>query len=172
MNMPGWNYEDFFFTEFIPQIEKKYNVKGDKEHRAIMGLSMGGGGTVIYGQRHPDMFSACYAMSAWLDFSGESNYPKGSKPCLVQESVREHSAVRFMENADEKTLNRLRTVKWFFDCGDDDFLLDANVRMHQLMRDNKIKDELRVRNGQHNWEYWHQALRMALPFVTRSFGKK
>ena len=160
MNMPGWNYEDFFFTEFMPAVERKYRVIGDKQHRAVMGLSMGGGGCTIYCQRHPDMFSSCYAMSAWLGFSGENDYPKGSKPHLVQESMREHSAISFIENADEQTLVRLRTVRWFFDCGDDDFLLDLNVRLHQLMRDRKVKDELRVRDGQHNWEYWHQALRM------------
>ena len=37
-NMPGWNYEDFFFQEFLPTIEKKYRVVGDKQHRAVMGL--------------------------------------------------------------------------------------------------------------------------------------
>ena len=54
-NMPGWNYEDFFFQEFIPQVEKKYRGVGDKGHRAVMGLSMGGGGSTVYCQRHPDM---------------------------------------------------------------------------------------------------------------------
>ncbi len=171
MNMPGWAYEDFFFQEFLPQIEQKYRIVGDKAHRAVMGLSMGGGGSAIYCQRHPEMFSSCYAMSAWLEFSGVNQYEKDSKPYLVQESMREYSALRFMEKADEATLVKLRTVKWFFDCGDDDFLFDLNVKMHQLMRDKKVKDELRVRNGQHNWEYWHQAIRTALPFATRNFGK-
>ena len=171
MNMPGWNYEDFFFSELIPQIEKKYRVAGDKEHRAVMGLSMGGGGCTIYSQRHPEMFSSCYAMSGWIDFSGKSNYPKDSKPYFTQESMREYSAISFVRKANEETLGKLRTVKWFFDCGDDDFLLDLNILIYQLMRDKKVKSELRVRNGIHNWEYWHQALRMALPFATRNFGK-
>lgn len=170
MNMPGWNYEDFFFRELVPQIEGKYRVAGDKAHRAVMGLSMGGGGCTIYCQRHPEMFSACYAMSGWIDFSGKSSYPKDSKPYFTQESMREYSAISFVRNADEETLGRLRTVKWFFDCGDDDFLLDLNVQIYQLMRDKKVKAELRVRNGIHNWEYWHQALRIALPFASRSFG--
>ncbi|MBQ8098174.1 MAG: esterase family protein, partial [Bacteroidaceae bacterium] len=65
-NMPGWAYERFFFEELIPQIEKKFHIYGDKAHRAISGLSMGGGGSVGYCQKHPDMFSSCYAFSAWL----------------------------------------------------------------------------------------------------------
>ena len=58
-NMPGWSYEDFFFQEFIPAVEAKYRCIGDKGHRAIMGLSMGGGGSTVYAQRHPEMFSSC-----------------------------------------------------------------------------------------------------------------
>ena len=170
-NMPGWNYEDFFFQEFLPQVEKKYRGVGDKGHRAVMGLSMGGGGSTVYCQRHPDMFSSCYAMSAWLD-NQNNNVGVGQekdKRYYVSEAVKEHSALRFVEQADEETKKQLRTVKWFFDCGDDDFLFDQSVRLHQLMRNNRIKDELRVRNGVHNWEYWHLALRMALPFASRNF---
>ena len=181
-NVEDWPYEDFFYQEFIPEVEKKYRIIGDKEHRAIMGLSMGGGGSVVYSQRHPDMYSSCYAMSAWLDnesgevksamdraFSGKDQ--KKDKLFIVCESVKDNSAVKFVENADEATVEKLRTVKWFIDCGDDDFLMDLSVRLYQKMRDKKIKAELRIRNGVHNWEYWHTALRMALPFASRNFGK-
>ena len=170
-NMPGWNYEDFFFQEFVPAVEMKYHAVGDKGHRAVMGLSMGGGGSTVYCQRHPDMFSSCYAMSAWLD-NQNNNVGVGQekdKRYYVSEAVKEHSALRFVEQADDETKKQLRTVKWFFDCGDDDFLFDQSLRLHQLMRNARIKDELRIRNGVHNWEYWHLALRMALPFASRNF---
>lgn len=170
-NMPGWAYEDFFFQELLPQVETKYRAIGDKQHRAVMGLSMGGGGSTVYCQRHPEMFSSCYAMSAWLD-NPQNNVGSGNgknKRWYVCEAVKEHSALRFLQEADDETVQKLRTVKWFFDCGDDDFLFDLSVRIHQLMREKRIKDELRIRNGVHNWEYWHQALRMALPFASREF---
>lgn len=170
-NMPGWAYEDFFFQEFLPTVEQKYRIVGNKENRAIMGLSMGGGGSTVYCQRHPDMFSSCYAMSPWLNH-GESDVKAGEekdKRYYVCEAVRQHSALRFVEEADEETKQKLRTVKWFFDCGDDDFLFDQSVRIHQLMRSAHIHGELRIRNGVHNWEYWHQSLRMALPFASRNF---
>ena len=170
-NQPGRAYEDFFFQEFLPFVEEKYNIAGDKAHRAIMGLSMGGGGSTVYSQRHPDMFSSCYSMSGWLD----EPEPGEDEPrdMLYQErlSVHEHSAIAYLENADDATLEQLRSVKWFFDCGDDDFLLDVNLKMHQLMRDKGVKSELRVRDGWHCWEYWHLALRLALPFASRNFGE-
>ena len=48
-----WNYEDFFFNELMPHIEKTYRVKSDKRYRAVAGLSMGGGGTFMYALHHP-----------------------------------------------------------------------------------------------------------------------
>ena len=173
-NMPGWRYEDFFFQEFMPAVEAKYAIIGDRSHRAVMGLSMGGGGSVVYCQRHPDLFSSCYAMSPWLDNANDEVWPLDSKKdCLyyVANAVHDHSALDFIDKADEATLERLRTVAWFVDCGDDDYLLDLSLAFHQKMRARGVKNELRVRNGVHNWEYWHLALRMALPFASRNFTK-
>ena len=117
------------------------------------------------------MFSSCYAMSAWLDNEKREVKPgdEKDKSYFVTQAVNEHSALRFVEQADDATKEKLRTVKWFFDCGDEDFLFDQSVKMHQLMRAAWIRDELRIRNGVHNWEYWHLALRMALPFASRNF---
>ena len=167
-NMPGWRYEDFFFQEFMPAVEKKYRVISDKGHRAVMGLSMGGGGSTVYAQRHPDMFSSCYAMSAWLDNKSNEVAAKNEpKDCryYVAESVREHSALDFIDNADDATLEALRTVAWFIDCGDDDGCLLASLEFFQKARNRNVPLELRVRNGSHNWEYWRVSLVMALDFI-------
>lgn len=171
-DMPGWAYETFFFTEFIPAVESKYRIVGDKRHRAVMGLSMGGGGSTVYCQRHPDMFSSCYAMSAWLstDRVGEQTDPN-DRFYYTNKAVRDHSAVAFLESMDKATADSLRTVRWFFDCGDDDGLMYLSVKMHELMQRHGIKNELRIRDGVHNWEYWHTALRTALPFASRSFER-
>ena len=170
-NMPGWSYEDFFFKELLPLVEKKYRAGGSKGQRAVMGLSMGGGGSTVYGQRHTEMFSSVFAMSAWLDSEDMRRREPGvdDRLYLLNKAVKDHSALNYVRNADEKTVNELRTVKWFIDCGDDDFLFTQNIRLHQLMRKKRIKSELRVRNGNHNWEYWHYSIRMAFPFVTRNF---
>ncbi|MBR5905722.1 MAG: esterase family protein [Bacteroidales bacterium] len=171
-NMPGWNYEDFFFSELIPSVEKKYSCGGSKGSRAIMGLSMGGGGSTVYAQRHPDMFSSCYAMSAWLDNKTNEvsdGKERKDKFWYVCEAVKEHSALEFLDNADKETLKKLRTVAWFLDCGDDDFLLQQSMDFHMKMRKAKVHSEFRVRDGVHNWEYWHLALRWSLPFASRNF---
>ena len=175
-NMPGWAYEDFFYKEFLPYIEKTYRVKGDKQHRAIAGLSMGGGGTASYAQRYPDMYCAAYAMSALMNIpvSGEEagkDPDPTNKMAVLTRSVQEHSCIRYVAEADDARKAQLRTVQWFVDCGDDDFLLDRNIEFFQAMRNAGIPCQFRVRDGGHTSEYWHSALYMCLPFVSRNFAK-
>ena len=173
-DMRGWNYEEFFFTEFLPTIEKQYRIKADKQHRAIAGLSMGGGGCTSYAQRHADMFGACYAMSAFLHMGAEGvdaqKVAQGDKTALLFDAAHRLSCVDYVKNADEARKQELRTVKWFVDCGDDDFLFDGNIDFYQAMRRAHIPCQLRVRDGGHTWEYWHSALYIALPWVSRSFN--
>lgn len=173
-NMPGWAYEDFFYQEFVPYIEKTYRVIGDKQHRAIAGLSMGGGGATSYAQRHSDMYCAAYAMSALMSIPQQGAMPSQNpddKMALLTKSVIENSCIKYVEEADEARKTELRSVQWFVDCGDDDFLLDRNIEFTQAMRNAQIPAQFRVRDGAHTWEYWHSALYTCLPFVTRTFGK-
>ena len=120
----------------------------------------------------PALAATCFAMSAWLACDDFKEEPKDKQDCLyrTRESVNRLSTIKFMQQADEATLQKLRSVKWFFDCGDDDFLFDVNASIHQLMRNKGVRHEFRVRNGVHNWEYWHYSLRLALPFVSRCFA--
>ncbi len=172
-NMPGWAYEDFFYNEFVPYIEKTYRVKSDKEHRAVAGLSMGGGGATSYAQRHSDMFCAAYAISALMTIPAGNENPSADpndKMSILTRSVIENSCVQYVLDADDARKAELRSVAWFVDCGDDDFLLDRNIEFFQAMRNAGIPLQFRVRDGGHTNEYWHTALFTCLPFVSRNFA--
>ena len=170
-NMPGWKYEDFFFNELIPYIEQKYNCGGSKNQRAIAGLSMGGGGATALAQHHPEMFSSSYAMSALMALPEGREIPAdpNNKVGKLFRAVEQNDCVNYVKNADDATRDALRTVNWFVDCGDDDFLLDVNINYIRAMKEAKIPVQFRVREGDHSHEYWHTALYYALPFASRSF---
>ena len=173
-DMEGWAYERFFFEEFLPAVEKEYRIKGDKASRAIAGLSMGGGGSTSYAQRHADMFCACYAMSALMHLDApQAQAPRDEKDKMwhLTKAVNKLSCVDYVANANDKTKEALRTVAWYVDCGDDDFLFECNMNLVLAMRKAGIPYQLRVRDGGHTWEYWHSALYDALPFVSRVFAK-
>ena len=168
-NMKGWSYEDHFYQELLPAVEKKYRAGGSREQRAVAGLSMGGGGSVGYAMSHPDMFAACYAMSAWLTSGINPNVQDNDKPGLLNNAVGIHNPIEKLKNISQEEENKLRSIAWFIDCGDDDFLFDQNIDFYKEMRQRKFTVQLRVRDGGHTWEYWHNALRMCLPFVSRNF---
>lgn len=170
-DMPEWKYETFFFTEFLPYIEKTYRIIGNKQNRAIAGLSMGGGGTTVYAQKHSDMFCAAFPMSALMQREDQyNNIPRHMKQWYaLNEAVKENDCVEFVLNADEPTLEKLRSVKWFLDCGDDDFLLKYNLNFVNAMHAKKVPIEFRVRDGGHVWDYWKGSLYLCLPFVSGVF---
>lgn len=172
-NMEGWNYEDFFFNEFMPYIESTYRITPGRENRAIAGLSMGGGGCTSYAQRHPELFCAAYAMSALMNIPGngpDSAPGMDNKVAQLNKAVREHNCIAYVAEADDARKQQLRSLAWFVDCGDDDFLLDRNIEFFQAMRQAGVPVQFRVRNGGHTWEYWHSALYNCLPFITRTMA--
>jgi len=167
-NLPGWAYEDYFFRELIPHIDKTFRTKAEKGLRAIAGLSMGGGGATFYAQRHPEYFSSACALSALVD---EPNSRAASRlGSDFAEAGRKVNPVSFVKNATEAQLAALRSVRWYFDCGDDDHLIVGNLTLFLLMREKEVPMELRVRNGGHNWVYWQTALTPVLQFISTGFA--
>jgi len=120
--------------------------------------------------RYPGPVDGRWRLSGWLDNPEPKEENPNDKLYLVSKAVHDFSAIDFVANADDATLDKLRTVKWFIDCGDDDFILDLSLRMYQTMRRRGVPCELRVRDGWHSWEYWHTALRFSLPFASRNFN--
>ncbi len=172
-NMGDWRYEDFFFEELMPYVESTYRIKGEKRFRAIAGLSMGGGGSFMYALHHPELFSSSCPLSAsvgslTLDKLKERLKERGIS--LSEEQVKayfeNHNAISLVESMPAE---EVKSVRWFIDCGDDDFLYEGNSLIHIAMRKKDIPHEYRVRNGGHSWTYWRESLPVVLEFVSDAF---
>ena len=174
-----WRYEDFFFEEFMPYVESTYRIKGEKRFRAISGLSMGGGGTFMYALHHPELFSSACPLSAYCgplsleDMENQYNrrgMEAGSKE-EMETWFKRHSAVELINAIDAEALkkSRQKQVRWYIDCGDDDFLYEGNSLAHIAMRKKEIPHEYRVREGGHTWTYWRESLPEVLSFISDAF---
>jgi len=169
-----WNYENFFFEELMPTVEKMYRIKSKKRFRAIAGLSMGGGGSFIYALHRPDLFSSACPLSAYVgplsveDFKNRLQKNNSTIPdeAKVQSYFENHNAVSLINNL---PVEKTKSVRWFIDCGDDDFLYEGNSLVHLAMRKKNIPHEYRVRNGGHTWTYWRESLPEVLKFVSQAF---
>jgi enterochelin esterase-like enzyme len=168
-----WNYEDFFFQEFMPAIEKAYRIRAEKRYRAISGLSMGGGGTFMYALHHPELFSSACPLSASTgpisleeaSSRWEKQYPGISKDDLTK-YYNQHSALELVKNMPD---DQKKAVRWYIDCGDDDFLYEGNSLVHIAMKKKEIPHEFRIREGAHNWTYWRESLPTVLEFISQAF---
>ena len=163
-NVENWSYMDFFFQEFIPHIDKKFNTIASKEGCAIAGLSMGGGGSFVYAQRHPEMFNAAYSTSGLLDHRYRPNKVRSYENIGWYWSVAVTSPVEYLRNASAEDIEKLRSVRWMLDCGDDDGIISTNLDFYIEMKREKVPVEFRVRNGKHNWAFWRESLPLILNF--------
>lgn len=169
-----WPYEDFFFTEFMPFIEKTYRIRADKHYRAIAGLSMGGEGTFIYALHHPELFSSACPLSAATgpgSIEELKNYRlwpgvEGIKDADKESYFKKYSVLSLIENM---PVTQKKAVRWYIDCGDDDFLFEGNALVHIAMRKKEIPHEFRIRDGVHSWTYWRASLPVVLEFVSMAF---
>lgn len=166
-DLPGWEYARFFIEEFLPAVEGHYRIRGDKAHRAIAGLSMGGCGTLYYAQHHPDLFGSACPLSALIQFDAPR---KASNPDYIA-AFEKHNALAFLRTMTDQEADALRTVRWWVDCGDDDFLWEGNVLFYSEMRRRNIPLQYRMRDGGHTWRYWRTALPDVLQFVSAGYGQ-
>lgn len=168
-----WLYEDYFFKELMPFVEKKYRIKSDKRYRAIAGLSMGGDGSFTYALHHPELFSSACPLSA-----GTGPLTKEIAKTNVRridstatdaqiEAFYNRQSVPLLVNNMPDSLKK--AVRWYIDCGDDDFLYEGNSLVHIAMRKKEIPHEFRIRNGGHTWSYWRSALPEVLDFISQAF---
>lgn len=172
-NVGDWRYEDFFFEELMPFVEKTYRIKGEKRFRAVAGLSMGGGGSFMYALHHPELFSSACPLSASvgaLTLEDLKERLKRMEQTLSEEETQKYfernSALKLIESV---PVEDIKTVRWYIDCGDDDFLYEGNALVHIALRKKEIPHEFRVRDGSHSWTYWREALPTVLGFVSDAF---
>jgi len=170
-----FRYEDFFFQELIPFIEKTYRVRAEKQYRAVAGLSMGGGGTIIYALHHPEMFATACPLSASIRRQTDNRNRRSADtigPQLPAEQLdsysKQHDAIYLVESMPDAQKTQ---VRWYIDCGDDDSLSEGNSLLHIAMRNKGIPHEFRVRDGAHNWSYWREALPEVLDFISQGFHR-
>jgi len=176
-------YEDFFYQEFIPYIESHYRIRAEKRYRGIAGLSMGGYGTLVNAFKHPDMFCACAAYSVGA-FTDEEiiNFNDAQWDNVLgkvfgvglkgKDRLTDHYQSYSLFNLIKTRTEKIKSVRIYIDCGDDDFLYKGNCALHVLLRDLNVPHEFRMRDGGHTWTYWRTGLLDGLKFIGASFHQQ
>jgi enterochelin esterase-like enzyme len=129
-------FEKDLLDDLIPHIEKTYPVVSDQEHRAIAGLSMGGGQSLNFGLGNLDKF-------AWV--GGFSSAPNTKAP------------EELVPNPDE-VKEKLKLL--WISCGDKDGLINFSRRTHEYLFRNNIPHIYYIEPGVHDFKVWKNGLYM------------
>ena len=169
-SVPGWDYESYFHKELIPLIDSTYRTMADKKHRAVVGASMGGEAAIAYAQKNPDMYGAACALS------GIVGHPEQSKMAMSDHayatSLIDNNPSAFVENASPETVEKLKSIRWYTDCGDSDFFIAGNIEFFLAMKAKSIPIDYRMRSGVHSWYYWITGLSPILHFISIGFSTR
>jgi S-formylglutathione hydrolase FrmB len=169
------NYETYITTELIPHIDKNYRTLAKKESRAISGLSMGGHGAITLSAKHPELFITAGSMSGVMNIDtriwkvGEDfrkTRLEGQKAMLgpINYDAPTFNPYTAVGLVDKIKINKLALI---IDCGVDDFLIETNRQIHQLLVANGVAHEYIERPGAHTWQYWTEALPVHLFFMNK-----
>jgi enterochelin esterase-like enzyme len=129
-------FERDLVNDLIPFIEKNYPVYKDREHRALAGLSMGGGQSLNFGLGNLDKF-------AWI--GGFSSAPNTKKP---EELVPDPGEAK-------KKLKLL-----WISCGDSDRLISFSQRTHDYLKEKNVPHIYYIEPGMHDFKVWKNNLYM------------
>jgi enterochelin esterase-like enzyme len=129
-------FEKDLLDDLIPYVEKNFPVYKDQEHRAIAGLSMGGGQSLNFGLGNLDRF-------AWV--GGFSSAPNTKRPEKLVPDPGEA----------KKKLKLL-----WISCGDNDKLITFSKRTHDYLNEKEVPHIYYIEPGVHDFKVWKNGLYM------------
>jgi enterochelin esterase family protein len=145
------NMEKDLLQDLLPFLDRRYRISKKPQHRALAGLSMGGGQAIALGLKHLDQFSRIGSFSASAPHGNFENIDLQMK----------------MNAKDFESCNSVLNLFWI-GCGKDDFLLDRNKHFVKWLRSRKIKHSFQLTDGGHDWTVWR---RYFVDFMTAVFLK-
>lgn len=128
------SYPESLVKDVIPFVEKTYRVVANKENRAIAGLSMGGGHTLLATNNNPGVFGYIGVFS---------------------------SGPRTVDEAYEKQLEAVKAggVKFYWTgAGTTDMAREGTVNLHTLLEKHGFQTTYKEIPGSHYWFLWRDFL--------------
>lgn len=132
----GWGepFKKDLLEDIIPYIESHYTVLPDREHRALAGLSMGGGQSLTFGLSSLDTFASV---------GGFSSAPNTAPPnVLVPDPA--------------KTTEKLKVL--YLSCGNKDGLIRISQGVHAYLKEKQVPHTWHVDDHGHDFEHWKKSL--------------
>jgi enterochelin esterase-like enzyme len=141
--------KDLFVSELlkdvVPYVERHYRVLAGQGHRALAGLSMGGGQAVRVFMARPDAFAYVGVWGAGIGDTGARDATLSARAESINKNVK------------------LFSIR----VGEKDSALAGAKRLSEMLTKHGIKNERRLSGGAHTWNNWRRYLHEFLPLLFR-----
>lgn len=148
---PGENTRRFgkdLLEDVIPYVEATFRVTANRDSRALVGLSMGGGQALSIGLNHLDRFSHVGGFSSGL--GAEPEFPNTYRSLI----------------GDPEAANAKLKLLWI-GCGTEDGAFDASKQFSTFLTSHKVTHTFRATPGAHTWMVWRRYLHEIAPQLFR-----
>ena len=135
-------FEADLLKDVIPYVDAHYPTKADADHRAVAGLSMGGGQALGIGLKHLDTFAYVGGFSAALF---------GRQGDLIEDPMTAATKLRLL----------------WVSCGDKDQLMTGSKAFVDSLEEKKLPHVWHVDSGAHEWPVWKNDLYLIAPMLFR-----
>ena len=167
---PGAAYGRFFEQELPDFAEAVFPLSSRREDRFVAGLSMGGYGALRMALLHPDRYAAAVSFSGAFDLEtiGERLASSFGPGRTVYGNLTQG-----LDRADwdlaalaQKALDQGQTLpKLMLSCGTEDFTLEMNRALAQILKEKGLDVTYEEHPGAHNWDYWETHIQRALDWL-------
>lgn len=136
---------DELFNDVIPLIEKEYSVYTDQKHRAIAGLSMGGGQSYYVGLANVDKFDWVGSFSSGIfgGIPGVNFDPEERTPGILTQSADYNQELNL----------------FYLSCGEQDPRVEHTKKVVDTFNENNLNVTYETYEGTHEWKVWKHSLR-------------
>ncbi len=145
----GAGFGDRMVYYIIPYVDENYRTLTDREHRALGGLSRGGGWTVKLGFEYPELFGSL-GLHSPATFKDNAPYVEN-----------------YIKNIPDKSRPRL-----WFDIGDQDKELGSGALLEEVLTRASYIHEFHLFSGDHTETYWSAHVEDYLRWYTAAWQEE
>lgn len=177
-NLENYFFESYILGELVPDVEKRFRAKRNRNSRAVGGLSMGGYGAFKFAFHKPELFCCAASVSGAFDIPNflrnvENKWlelhPYIAKAFegQTQEALKHEDIFCLAETFSAEKIKSL--PKFYFDCGQQDSFISINRDFSKLLTKQKIPHRFREIPGGHDWDYWNKRIKIILKIISDNF---
>lgn len=160
----GLKYFKFIHDELPKICSSLFGLSQKKEKCYIMGLSMGGYGSLKSMLTSPSRYQGCAAFSSVTDIEGRvaTERFRNDFEAIFGNNLKIPKSASLYRLAEKQDCSKLPKI--YMACGTEDYLFDGNKQFFEYLKGKGADLIFEIWKGSHEWQFWDSAVKRAFDF--------